>query len=68
MVKTKFYTVCVDESQNKVVQKCQMDFSLRVWDKTANEAVVQHFDSNCLGHVSGQDLHKKFQQTLKDLR
>ena len=35
LVKSKFYTVCFDENLNKVVQKCQMDFSLRFWDKTA---------------------------------
>ena len=44
LVKSKFYTVCFDESKNKVVQKYQIDFSLRFWDKTANEAVVQYFD------------------------
>ena len=68
LVKSKFYTVCFDESLNEVVQKCQMDFSLRFWDKTANEAVVQYFDSKFLGHASAQDLFKEFQEALKDLR
>ena len=45
LVKSKFYTVCFDESLNEVVQKCQMDASLRFWDKTANEAVAQYYDS-----------------------
>ena len=44
LVNSKFYTVCFDESLNKVVQKCQIDFSLRFWDKTANEAVAQYFN------------------------
>ena len=43
LVKSKFYTVCFDESLNEAVQKCHMDFSLRFWVKTANEAVVQDF-------------------------
>ena len=45
-----------------------MAFSLRVWDKTANEAIVQYFDSKYLGHVSAQDLFEEFQQALKGLR
>ena len=67
LVQLKFYTVCFDKSLNEVVQKCQMDFSLRFWDKTANEAVVQYFDSKFLSHVSAQDLLKEFQGALKDL-
>ena len=51
-----------------MVQKCQMDFSLRFWDKTANQAAVQYFDSKFLGHASAQDLLKEFQEALKDLR
>ena len=68
LVKSKFYTVCFDGSLNKVVQKCQMEFSLRFWDKAANEAVVQYFDSKFLGHASTLDLLKEFQEALKDLR
>ena len=67
LVKSKFYTVCFDESLNEVVPKCQMDFSLRFWDKTANESVAQYFDSKCLSRASARDLLKEFQQTLKDL-
>ena len=44
LVVSKFYTICFDENLIEVVQKCQMDFSLRFWDKTANEAVVQYFN------------------------
>ena len=65
--KSKFCIVCFGESLNKVVQKCQMDFSLRCQDKTANEAVVQYFDLKFLSHASVQDLLKAFQQALKDL-
>ena len=54
LFKSKFYTVCFDESLNEVVQKCQMDFSL-------------NFDSKFLGHASSQDLLEEFQQALKDL-
>ena len=68
LVQSKFYTVCFDERLNEVVQKCQIDFSLTFWDKTANEAVVQYFDSKFLGNASSQDLLKEFQEALKDLR
>ena len=44
-----------------------MDFSLRFWDKTGNEAVVQYFDSKFLGHASAEDLLEEFRQALKDL-
>ena len=67
LVKSKFYTECFDEKLNEVVQKCQMDFSFRLCDKTVNEAVVQCFDSKFLGHASAQDLLEKFQEALKDL-
>ena len=43
LVESKFCSVCLDESFNKVVQKYQMDFSLRLWNKTPNEAVAQDF-------------------------
>ena len=36
LLELKFYTVSFDGSLNKVVQKCQMDFRLGFWDKTAN--------------------------------
>ena len=45
-----------------------MNFSLMFWGKTANEAIVQYFNSKFLGHVSAQDLLKEFQEALKDLR
>ena len=45
-----------------------MDFSLRLWDKTANEAAVQYFNSKFLGNASAQDLFKDFQEALKYLR
>ena len=66
LAKSKFYTVCFDESLNEIVQKCQMDFSLRSWDKTAKEAVVEYFDSKFLGHASAQDLLKEFQEALRE--
>ena len=68
LVKSPFCTVCFDESLNEVAQKCQIDFSLRPQDKTANEAVVQSFYSRFFGHASPQDLLEAFQQALKDLR
>ena len=68
LVKSKFYTVYFDESLTEVIQKCQMDFSLRFLGKTGNEAVVQYFNSKFLSHVSAQDLLQEFQQALKDLR
>ena len=44
-----------------------MHFSLRFREKTANEAVVQYFDSKFLGHASAQDLLKEFHEASKDL-
>ena len=67
LVKSKVYTIHFDETLNEVVQKCQMDSSLRFWDKTASEAVMQYFDPKFLGHASAQDLLDEFQRALKDL-
>ena len=44
------------------------DFNLRFWDKPANEAVVQYFNSKFLDHASAQDLLEESQQALKDLK
>ena len=55
LVKSKVYTIHFDETLNEVVQKCQMDSSLRFWDKTASEAAMQYFDPKFVGHASAQD-------------
>ena len=44
-----------------------MDFSIRFWDKIANEAVVQFYSSKFVCPTSAQDLHEEFKHALKDV-
>ena len=56
--KTRFYTICFDESMNIQVQVNQMDIHIRYIDNN-NLSQTQHMTSFALGHSTAEDLLEK---------
>lgn len=56
-----------DESHNKIVQKGQMDVSIRFWNSKSSEVCVRYFGSAFLGHATAEDLLKGFTETLREI-
>ena len=48
--------VCFDEVLNKIVQKCQMDNTIRYYDNDINKVASCYFSSSFLGSSSAKDI------------
>ena len=48
--RSKFLSVCFDESLNQITQTCQMDITVRFWD--VNIVQVRYWDSSFMGHTT----------------
>ena len=63
----EFFTVCFDESLNKVAQKEQMDVVIRCWDAAKSQVASRYLGSAFLEHTTAVDILKAFKDDLKGL-
>ena len=54
--KSPWYSICFDESLNKVVQESEMALLVRYWDVNRNSVRCRYWESVFLGHTSAVDL------------
>ena len=62
-----FFTMCFDESLNKVTQTSQIDLVVRFWNTTKNQVSVQYWDSKFLGHTRADDILVKFNSSMSNV-
>ena len=59
------FTVCFDESFNRVIQEEQMDLVLHFWDNERKQVISRYFGSKFLGHRTASDLLDNFLKSLE---
>ena len=55
---SEWFSVCYEESLNKIIQESEMDLVLRFCDTCKNKIQVRYWDSIFLGHETAVDLLK----------
>lgn len=59
--------VCINEALNKIVQKCQMDITIRYYDNDINKVALRYFSSSLLGSSSAKDILESFLESVNKL-
>jgi hypothetical protein len=58
--KVPFYSVCFDETFNRITKNEQMDFTVRFWDEEKQLVVNRYLGSQFLGHATASHILKSF--------
>ena len=62
------YSISFDEALNSIVQKCQMDFSIRYWDDKEQIVKAPYFDSQFLDRPNADNLLDSIKLSTERLR
>lgn len=63
-----YYTLCFDESLNKISQRSQMDIAVRYWDNEVDEVQCSYFTSTFIeGRATAENLKNHFKDAIKSV-
>ena len=62
-----YFSLSFDESLNSILQKCQMDVNIRIWNEKTNLAETRYFDSHFIERPNADNLLERIQESTKTL-